>query len=675
MYKYDVNVLFLEKEINEIGGYYSILKKLLHKKVKSFHVVNSEIAALGEMREKEFDIIIINSITPKIKFFSEAKKFNENIEIISLINPSEFEIISDLINLGVNFFLTKPLDEESFNRTLKNVYKRVNDTKELEKYRENLETLVQARTIKLRESNELLIDEIKNREKIEEQSMILYRAIEQSPIITLIVDINGKIEYVNEKIENIINKKRELIKNLNWEKVFNLENNEKISNLVKSKEIWGGELDTFVDGKSISLSISFVPVFSIFNECSHFVISVENISERKKMEHELINAKNKAEAVNKAKSRFLANMSHEIRTPMNGVIMMSDIILSTKLDEKQLKIAELLKKSAKSLVRLINDILDFSRIEAGKMILEDGVFLINEVAEDILEMFEIIARNKNLNLELVIDENVPNELVGDSKRLKQILINLVGNAVKFTEKGKIKLSIAPLLENSEEVKLKFVIEDTGIGISKDKQEIIFEDFEQGDSSYTKQYEGAGLGLAISKNIIKLMDGDIGVESEEHVGSKFYFSVIFKKVVKKEKQEEEYGFQLLRDKLTMQKLNVLVAEDNQINQIAIENLLVNIYCNVDLAVDGVDAIEKWLKNNYDIILMDIQMPNLNGIDATKRIRDLEIKLNRKRVPIVAVSAYTLKNDIDNIMKSGVDEYIPKPIKMEKLYQKIIEVLKL
>ena len=145
------------------------------------------------MREKEFDIIIINSITPKIKFFSEAKKFNENIEIISLINPSEFEIISDLINLGVNFFLTKPLDEESFNRTLKNVYKRVNDTKELEKYRENLETLVQARTIKLRESNELLIDEIKNREKIEEQSMILYRAIVQSPIITFIAVKNGKL--------------------------------------------------------------------------------------------------------------------------------------------------------------------------------------------------------------------------------------------------------------------------------------------------------------------------------------------------------------------------------------------------------------------------------------------------------------------------------------------------
>ncbi len=674
MHKLDINALYVEDDkVTEI-----VISEILKKKIENIDIAFSGEEAIQKFNKKKYDIIITDINLPKISGIELAQyvKSNSNdIEIMAISSINDQKKILEAINSGINYFLIKPIKVEEFYSVLEKIHKRLVEKRELEDYRENLETLVQARTIRLKDANEKLREEIRNREKMEEQAIVLYRAIEQSPSIIILTDTTGVIEYVNLKFEKIIGEKRENIIGKKWWRVIENNRTEDILKVIKDKNIWEGEVVNTIGDEKKYLYISVAPVYYFKDDCSHFVISIENITERKEMEKEIISAKEKAEAVNKAKSRFLANMSHEIRTPMNGVIMMSDILINSGLENQQLKVAQLLKNSAKSLLRIINDILDFSKMEAGKMELDEGNFLISDIIQDIMEMFEILARNKNLDIRYHIDSGIPNELVGDYKRLKQVLINLVGNALKFTEKGRISLDIKKEKENQDKVTLTFIIKDTGIGISEKKLENIFEDFEQGDSSYTKKYEGTGLGLAISKSIIKLMKGHIGVKSQEGVGSEFHFTVSLYKVTKTYEEKKEYKFDFLRERLVNKNLKILVAEDNEINQVAISSLLKSNYCEVDIANDGVEVIEKWKTNKYDLILMDIQMPRINGMEATKKIREIETKSNLENMPIIALTAYAMPEDIKKFLKAGVDDYIVKPIKFEKLYGKIVEILEL
>ncbi|GCD10096.1 ATP-binding protein [Clostridium tagluense] len=397
----------------------------------------------------------------------------------------------------------------------------------------------------------------------------------------------------------------------------------------------------------------------------------KEILERIAIEEQLTKSKLEAEQANIAKSQFLANMSHEIRTPINGIMGMTQLALMTDLDEEPREYLTLVMKSAKVLLAIINNVLDFSKIEAGKIIIESKPFKIKDVVKEVSTLFDLSANEKGIRLSVKIDKNIPTILKGDAIKLRQILSNIIGNAVKFTQMGKVivGMSMDHIYENT--VKVKFSIRDTGIGIPKDKQGLLFERFKQLDSTYTKQYQGSGLGLAISKNLVELMEGDIWFESEEWVGSTFYFTTNLQKV----ETTLSNNVLMLSSPINENNFNekVLLVEDDKINRRITEIILKKKNLKVLIAENGKDAIELYDKFEFSLIIMDINMPIMDGYTATLLIREKELLLG-KHTPIIAMTAYALSSDRDKFILAGMDDYISKPVNFRELSSKIDKWIK-
>jgi len=420
---------------------------------------------------------------------------------------------------------------------------------------------------------------------------------------------------------------------------------------------------------------------ALFNARSFERMTIESIRlhlEIIQVAEELEHAKAAAEEASRAKSQFLANMSHEIRTPMNGVLGMTELLLDTGLSDKQLEFARVAHSSGKNLLRIIDDILDFSKIEAGKLELEIIDFDLGHVLKNSIELFSEQAQAAGLELALDIDPAVHTQLRGDPVRLRQVVSNLVGNAIKFTPRGKVAVHARETAAQADTVLLHLEVRDTGIGIDPASQEHIFDPFRQADGSTTRRFGGTGLGLSICKQIVELLGGHIGVNSTPGTGSVFWFDLPYALQVARESaprlgqprplEQPSSGSSLHGAEGLNPPRRLLVAEDNQVNQLIAQAMLSKLGWDCDLVENGQEAIDALRQKRYAGILMDCQMPVMDGFAATRAIRTMEARAGQsERVPIIALTAHAMEGDNEKCLEAGMDGYVSKPYSLAELQQ--------
>jgi PAS domain S-box-containing protein len=570
----------------------------------------------------------------------------------------------------------------------------------LQDERDLAEKLSEQRADLLRENAELsrqfslLWDELISLKQIEAETFKIALIANNTDNAVVMTDAEGRVEWVNESfthitgytLQEILGKKPGAV--LHGEKT-----DPKVVEYIRGQfqkgEGFGADLINYTkSGQEYWIQFEVQPIRDEADTITNWMAIERDITEQKKSELALLEATRAAEAANRAKSAFLATMSHEIRTPMNAVLGTLSLLLDSRLDEEQDLWAKSAYHAARSLLDIIDDILDFSKIEAGKLALQNENFALTSLIDDLIQLFRIRTDAKGLALSFNIDPSIPKDLRGDPFRLRQILVNLVGNAVKFTERGEIVVSVFCLKRSNAEIMLRFQVKDSGIGISEDAQASLFNLFVQVDARTSRRYGGTGLGLAISKRLAILMDGDIGVNSRVGEGSEFWFTAKLNPADAQAQPVEAFNRNghmsthtfgrrppggendASRKKPAEQKTGkgkILVAEDGEINRLVVTAMLSKAGYKVEVAENGLEAVSTASACDYDLILMDVQMPEMDGYQATAAIRMLEGP--RSQVPILGFTANALREDLDACLTAGMNDFVSKPVEKQHLLDTI------
>ncbi len=484
--------------------------------------------------------------------------------------------------------------------------------------------------------------------------------------------LSGELVVISPSVEELTGYSPDFVigRNITDYYLYSSKTKHLIRQLIKNRAVRNFEASIVSrDGAILSCICNVRLITDAKNQPAQIEGVIRDISKLKQTNDELIRAKELAERSARVKETFLANMSHEIRTPMNGVIGMIDLLGGTNLDEEQRNYINTIKKSSETLLNILNDILDLSKIEAGKMQVKHAPVRIKKVMEKLYAMFSQQAMSKNTNLYYHIDSSLSEYILTDETRLLQILANLSSNAIKFTEGGgAIDVGIKHMTDDSGKKLVKFDVSDSGIGISQENLDQLFRSFNQVDNSTSKAFSGTGLGLAISKELCKLLGGEIGVYSTPGLGSTFWFTIDAPPASGKEMddyvdQEEEI---VIKNFFKNKKPYILLVDDNLVNRQVASEILKKSGCEVDMAVNGFESIARAKENNYDLILMDIQMPEMDGLEATREIKKLGLP---SIPPIVAMTAYSMKEDKQKFISEGMDDYIAKPLRANELILKV------
>jgi len=536
-------------------------------------------------------------------------------------------------------------------------------------------------------------------ERVNEEEMEkLAVAATKSNNSVIIADKEGRIKWINEGFTKLTGYTLEEVKDTHGEVLrkgsdtgLSQQANFYLSVITEKKPVIYESKNYAKDGSEYFVITTLTPVLNKEGNVERILAIESDITLRKKIEEELIRANKVAEQslkeandaveelmqarkeleeLMKVKEQFLANMSHEIRTPMNAIVGFTSLLLKTELNAEQKQYINAVKTSGENLLVIINDILDFSKIQSGKFVFEQIEFRLSQVFSTFTEMMLPKSTEKNIQLLTKIDKDIPDHLIGDPTRLNQIFLNLVGNAIKFTEMGEVKVTCDLLKESSDEVELEFKVIDSGIGIPENKLASVFEGFTQASNETTRKYGGTGLGLTIVKQLIEMQGGSIRVESKVGEGSVFTFNIKFKKNLNPDTEKKKV--QETQEPEFLQELHILLVEDNTLNQILAKKVLNDWHWKVDVADNGLMAVEKIKNNHYDVVLMDIQMPEMDGYEATRRVRKT-FDEPRCHVPIIAMTAHALAGEAEKCLNVGMDDYISKPFDKKMLYSKIISAI--
>jgi len=600
------------------------------------------------------DLILLDIMMPKINGFEVCKQLKANastheipVVFISALNNAD-NILKSFSVGGVDY-ISKPFQE-------KEVLARVQTHMTLRKAQKELE-----------EKNIKLQEEIKTRERIEIEVLESNKSFEaifnSSTDMMIISDFQGNIVNANPKaLETYGYSKEEFLKLTVQQLVHPDSYNdfETFSRDIQTKGFTSLEAkDIRKDGSTFLVEVqgSIVDYYG----APHHLGVLRDITKRKQAEEALVKAKNASDAANRAKSNFLAMMSHEIRTPMNAIIGMTELTLQTDLSPEQENNLKVVKESSYHLLNVINEILDFSKIEANKLTIEHIDFDLYYLLDSVIYLFIAQTQEKGLFLNLDKSNGLVQYIKGDPIRLKQILVNLVNNAIKFTKEGGITIKVGQ--ENDSH--LVFSVTDTGIGIPEDKHQQIFQRFNQADTSITREHGGTGLGLAICRKLVELMGGDITVSSQVNVGSTFLFNIQLTRGDKNKisHQNQPIDWQQLRE--DSQPLKILLVEDNAVNARIATRFLEKMGHHSSTALNGKEALTILSKERFDLVIMDVEMPEMNGLEATVRIRKGEADKNNANIPVVAMTAHALNEFRDECLTSGMNDFISKPVNFYEL----------